>query len=123
MRLAILSFSYKRGLPQQADYVFDARFLQNPHYVPELNPLSGCDAEVGEYIMADPAFAPFFGCLCDMLDLLIPRYRERQREQLTIAIGCTGGKHRSVFVAEKLASLIVEQGRPVELTHRDLELA
>jgi len=119
--LFVTSFSYRRGLPREADLVFDVRFLDNPHYVPELKPHSGRDEDVAAFIAADPGFAPFFAGLTSLIRPLLPRFTAEGKSYLTIAIGCTGGRHRSVYVAEKLAAWLREQGQQVDLRHRDLE--
>jgi len=116
----VTSFSYRNGLPRDADLVFDVRFLENPHYVPGLRPLTGLDATVGAYIEADPGFADFFKHLTDLLLPLLPRYDREGKSYLTIAIGCTGGQHRSVYVAERLAQWLRMQGKPVAVTHREV---
>lgn len=120
MSVFVTSFSFREGLPREADLVFDVRFLANPHYEPELKPLSGQDGAVAAYVAADPGFRPFFDLLTAMLDGLLPRYEREGKSYLTIAVGCTGGRHRSVFVAERLASWLQGLGRPVHLTHRDI---
>jgi RNase adapter protein RapZ len=117
----VTSFSYRHGLPRDADLVFDVRFLRNPHYVAGLRPLTGRDAPVGAFIEADQDFAPFFKRLCLLLAPLLPRYEREGKSYLTIAIGCTGGRHRSVYLAERLAAWLSEQGRPVGVNHRDLD--
>jgi UPF0042 nucleotide-binding protein len=117
----VTSFSYRHGLPRDADLVLDMRFLRNPHYVPALKPLTGRDAQIGAYIAADPDFAPFFERLCTWLKPLLARYEAEGKSYLTIAIGCTGGRHRSVYVAERLAQWLSQQGRPVGIGHRDLD--
>jgi RNase adapter protein RapZ len=117
----VTSFSYRHGLPRDADLVFDVRFLRNPHYVAGLRPLTGRDAAVGAFIEADADFAPFFKRLCLLLAPLLPRYEREGKSYLTIAIGCTGGRHRSVYLAERLAAWLSEQGRPVGVNHRDLD--
>jgi UPF0042 nucleotide-binding protein len=119
--LFVTSFSYRRGLPREADLVFDVRFLDNPHYVPDLKPHSGKDEDVAAFIAADPGFAPFFAGLTALIRPLLPRFTAEGKSYLTIAIGCTGGRHRSVYVAEKLAAWLREQGQQVDLRHRDLE--
>ncbi len=119
--LFVTSFSYRRGLPRQADLVFDARFLANPHYDAALRPLTGRDPRVAAYIEADTAFAPFFTGLAGMIEPLLPRFVAEGRSYLTIAVGCTGGRHRSVALAEKLTSWLRHRGHKVELRHRDLE--
>ncbi len=117
----VTSFSYRHGLPRDADLVLDVRFLRNPHYLPALRPLSGRDPAVGEYIEADADFAPFFERLCAWLGPLLPRYESEGKSYLTIALGCTGGRHRSVYIAERLAAWLGRQGRPVGIAHRDLD--
>ncbi|MBL8700277.1 MAG: RNase adapter RapZ [Alphaproteobacteria bacterium] len=119
--VAVVSFAYRWGLPREADLVFDVRFLTNPHYVPELQPLTGRDNAVGDYIRNDGGFQPFFDGLTAMLGALLPRYEREGKSYLTVACGCTGGKHRSVYVAERLARWLQEQGRRVNLLHRDIE--
>jgi len=119
--VAVVSFAYRWGLPREADLVFDVRFLANPHYVPELQPQTGRDADVGAYIARDAGFGPFFEGLTAMLGALLPRYEREGKSYLTIGVGCTGGKHRSVYVAESLARWLQEQGRRVNLVHRDIE--
>jgi UPF0042 nucleotide-binding protein len=117
----VTSFSYRYGLPQDADLVFDVRFLDNPHYVPELRPLTGLDEQVGERIVADPGFAPFLARLEALLEPLLPRYAREGKSYLTIAVGCTGGRHRSVFVAERLADWLRTLGYRTSRNHRDLD--
>ena len=120
MSVFVTSFSFRQGLPREADLVFDVRFLANPHYDPVLKPLSGQDAAVADYVVRDAGFAPFFDHLTAMLEGLLPRYEQEGKSYLTIAVGCTGGRHRSVFVAERLASWLGERRRRVHLTHRDI---
>ncbi|HJN60604.1 MAG TPA: RNase adapter RapZ [Alphaproteobacteria bacterium] len=121
LSIFVMSFSYPRGLPADADLVFDVRFLANPHYLDNLRPLSGLDLAVGRHIEADSAFAAFFASLKDMLISLLPAYEREGKSYLTIAVGCTGGRHRSVFVAERTAEALKESGRQVGVRHRDLE--
>jgi len=90
-------------VPREADLVFDVRFLKNPHYVPDLSGLTGLDREVGQFIQTDPDFDAFFRSLASLLKPLLPRFAQEGKSYLTIAVGCTGGKHRSVYVTEKLA--------------------
>ena len=118
--VALVSFSYAAGLPREADLVFDVRFLRNPHYVPELRPLSGRDPPVGAYIDADPDFPRFLSQVCDLLILLLPRYRQEGKSYVTIAIGCTGGRHRSVHVAERISEVLGRAGWRASTTHREL---
>ncbi len=120
LAIAVISFSYRHGLPREADLVFDVRFLDNPHYQDALRPLTGRDAPVAEFIAADPDFAGFFDSLIAMLALLVPRYRREGKSYLTVAIGCTGGRHRSVYVAERIGDWLRRQGHRVTLAHRDL---
>jgi UPF0042 nucleotide-binding protein len=121
LNVVVTSFSYKRGLPREADMVFDVRFLQNPHYNELLRPLTGQDARVGGYVAADAHFAEFFDKLSALLLALLPRYQAEGKSYLTLAFGCTGGQHRSVFVAEKFAALLTEKGYDITIRHRDME--
>jgi UPF0042 nucleotide-binding protein len=120
LAIAVISFSYRQGLPREADLVLDARFLRNPHYEAALRDLTGRDAEVVRFIEADSGFAPFFAGLTGLLLPLLPRFEQEGKSYLTLAVGCTGGKHRSVMVAERLAAWLRAQGQSVELRHRDL---
>jgi RNase adaptor protein for sRNA GlmZ degradation len=120
MKIFVTSFSYRGGLPREADLVFDARFLANPHYEPALRPLDGRDPRVADYVAGDPAFGAFFEGLTEMLAPLLPCYEREGKSYLTIAVGCTGGRHRSVAVVERLAAWLAGLGRPVELAHREL---
>ncbi len=120
-QVALLSFSFKQGLPPAADMVIDARFLRNPFYDSSLKNSSGLDKAAGEYIESDPDFATFFQNLTALLLPLLPRYLEKDREKFTLAIGCTGGRHRSVYVVEKLAGFLRSKGYDVAVTHRDLK--
>jgi UPF0042 nucleotide-binding protein len=121
-RLAVfvVSFAYRNGLPPEADIVIDVRFLANPHYEPALRGLSGLNDEVASFVEADKGFAAFFKSLTEMLQPLFRRFSHEGKSYLTIAIGCTGGQHRSVFVAERLAAWIREQGERVSVAHREL---
>ena len=120
LAVALLSFSFVAGLPREADMVFDARFLRNPHYVTGLRTRTGLDPAVGAYVEADPDFAAFFGRLIDLLGLVLPRFVEEGKKYATIAVGCTGGRHRSVHIVEKLAEGLREAGWRVTITHREL---
>ncbi|MCW8834938.1 MAG: RNase adapter RapZ [Rhodospirillales bacterium] len=115
------SFGFRRGLPREADLVFDVRFLANPHYDESLRPLTGRDPAVAAFIEKDRDWESFFGNLISLLGPLLPRYRDEGRSYLTIAFGCTGGRHRSVFMAEKLASWLRTQGQAVQVHHRDIQ--
>jgi UPF0042 nucleotide-binding protein len=119
----VTSFSYRSGLPRDADLVFDVRFLRNPHWDANLRAFTGLDPQVAAYIAADPEFTPFLERLTSFLAPLLPRYQMEGKSYLTIAIGCTGGKHRSVYVAERLAAWLGDQGVKVGLSHRGLDRA
>lgn len=103
MVVSLISFAYPRGLPPEADLVFDARFLRNPHYDPILRPRTGLDAAVAAYVESDPDFARYFACLANLTELILPRFVQEGKKYATITIGCTGGRHRSVHLVEKLA--------------------
>jgi RNase adapter protein RapZ len=119
LRVSVVSFSYGRGLPREADLVFDVRFLRNPHYEAELQPLDGRDARVADYVRDDPGFAGFVAHLQALLEPLLPAYRHEGKAYLTIAFGCTGGRHRSVFLAELFGAWIRDLGLDVTIAHRD----
>ncbi len=121
LAVSVQSFSYKRGVPRGADMVLDCRFLRNPHWQPELRALNGTDAYVAEYIADDPLYEPFFDQLRGLVEMLLPAYRDEGKAHLTIGLGCTGGQHRSVAVAEKLANALANQGWQVSKRHRELE--
>jgi UPF0042 nucleotide-binding protein len=103
MTCSLISFAYPAGLPREADLVFDARFLRNPHYVPILRSGTGLDQEVAAYVEADPDFAPFLAKVTDFLSLLLPRFVQEGKKYVAIGVGCTGGRHRSVHVVQSLA--------------------
>jgi RNase adapter protein RapZ len=124
LAVAIQSFGFKHGPARDADLLFDVRFLPNPHYEPELRPLTGRDEAVAAYVNRDGALDAFFERLFPMLDYLLPQYVAEGKSHLSIAIGCTGGRHRSVAIAEQLAERYREHGDYlVEVTHRDVEHA
>lgn len=118
--LAVMSFGFSRGVPRDADLMFDMRFLRNPHWDPELRHRTGQDAAVGAYIAEDPAYDEGLRRIEELILLLLPRYEAEGKSYVTIAIGCTGGKHRSVHVAEWLAGRLREAGFSPTLRHRDL---
>lgn len=120
LSLSICSFGYPKGLPRDADLVFDMRYLRNPHYNEELKPKTGKDEKVGEYIMSDPVFNSSWEKISSLILSLLPEYQKEGKSYLTIAFGCTGGKHRSVFVAEKMTKLLIEKNFKVNLHHREL---
>jgi len=121
--LAIMSFGFARGVPRGADLVFDMRFLRNPHWVPALRPGTGLDADVSAYVAEDPAYEAAVGRIEDLLELLLPRYRAEGKSYLTVAFGCTGGRHRSVHVTERVAARLRNAGFSPTVTHRDLAAA
>ncbi len=116
----VTSFSYRNGVPRDADLVIDVRFLRNPHYDPVLRPGTGRDPDVGAFIANDPDFDEFFKRLADLLALLLPRFNEEGKSYLTIAIGCTGGRHRSVYVTERLRDWLSGRVAHVDVRHREL---
>lgn len=116
----VMSFGFKHGLPQEADLVFDVRFLPNPYYDLKLRHLSGLDAEVTEYMAAYPQTEEFTRRLEDMLLFLLPHYIEEGKSSLTIAVGCTGGRHRSVSIAKNLYETLVSHGYRCDVLHRDI---
>jgi RNase adapter protein RapZ len=118
LRLNIVSFGYKYGLPVDADLVADCRFLPNPHWVPELRPLSGLDTSVRDYVLGQPAATAFLAAYLSVLEVSLPGFEREGKRYVTVAVGCTGGKHRSVAMAERLAVLLT--GRDVSVSHRDL---
>ncbi len=120
MTISITSFGFSRGVPPNADLIFDLRFLQNPHWDAELRPLTGLDAAVGEYVEADPAFEGAITRISDLLNYLLPLYDSQGKAYLTVAFGCTGGRHRSVFVAELFARKLREDGYTPTVYHRNL---
>ncbi len=120
LSVMVQSFAFPRGLPREADLVFDLRFLRNPHYDADLRPQTGRDAGVAAYIEADPDFPAFWERLVAFLDPLLPRYVQEGKKYLTVALGCTGGRHRSVLVAERLADHLRAQGWRTDVTHREI---
>lgn len=120
MTVTLLSFGFKKGLPREADIVMDVRFLKNPHWVDHLRPLTGCDQAVGDYIESDEMTKPFLNDFKKLAGPLIPRYRQEGKSYLTIALGCTGGRHRSVYMAEKFKPWLENEGVNVNVIHRDL---
>jgi UPF0042 nucleotide-binding protein len=123
LTLFITSFSFRHGVPREADLVFDVRFLANPHWDLALRTMTGQDAAVGDYIRRDHDYAKFMQHLGDLILPLLPRYQQEGKSYLTIAIGCTGGRHRSVLVAEELATLLAAHEYITGIGHRDLDRA
>lgn len=120
MTLSVLSFSYRRGIPREADMVFDVRFLRNPYYDSNLRPLDGRSPLISEYIQKDASLNVFMVHLQDMLRHLIDRFEEEGKSYLTIAFGCTGGRHRSVFVAEQIVAWLGQTHEHIVFSHRDM---
>jgi UPF0042 nucleotide-binding protein len=121
--LSVMSFGFARGVPRSADLVFDMRFLRNPHWDEKLRPGTGLDADVAAYVAADPAYDDAMKQIEDLLLLLLPRYRAEGKSYVTIAFGCTGGRHRSVHVTERVAKRLRDAGFSPTVTHRDLGAA
>lgn len=120
LNVTLLSFAFPAGLPREADMVLDARFLRNPHYVSALKARTGLDAEVGAYVEADPDYMTFFDRVMGLLGMLLPRFVQEGKKYATIAVGCTGGRHRSVYIVERLAAKLTDAGWRVSITHREL---
>lgn len=118
--LAIMSFGFARGVPRNADLVFDMRFLRNPHWDSELRPMTGLDAPVAAYVAEDPAYSEAVERIEGLLALLLPRYAAEGKSYVTVAFGCTGGRHRSVHVAETIADWLHSRGFSPTIVHRDL---
>lgn len=121
--LVVTSFSFKRGVPREADFLFDVRFLKNPHYEPDLKALTGTDGKVGAHIETDADFEVFYERVLGVMNVAIPRHMQREnptRHFITVAFGCTGGRHRSVYVAEKFSAAMMKQGFEVTTRHRDI---
>jgi len=121
LTISIQSFAFKRGAPREAEMVIDVRFLRNPHWDATLRPRDGRDPEVDAHVAADPMFAPFFEKLCELVTMLLPAYRREGKAYFGIGLGCTGGRHRSVALGERLARRLAAEGWRVNLRHRELE--
>lgn len=120
LSVALQSFSYKRGIPQGVDMVFDCRFLTNPHWEPSLRDKTGLDPEVRDFVGKDPRLQTFTNQICDMLSFLLPEFDAEGKAHVSVGIGCTGGQHRSVAVAERVAAALAEQGWRVSVGHKEL---
>lgn len=118
----VISFGFKYGIPIDADIVFDVRFLPNPFYIKELRDFTGMDKTVSDFVLSHEQTKKFIAKLTDMVEFLLPHYREEGKQQLVIAIGCTGGKHRSVAIAEKLFEFLTKSGVAANIIHRDYML-
>ena len=121
MQTVIRSFGFKHGLPLDADLVFDVRFLPNPHWVDELRPLTGHDPAVRDYVLGQSESGAFLDRITDLFELLVPAYRREGKAHLSVAIGCTGGRHRSVAIAQALADRLGTLGTRATVMHRDVE--
>jgi RNase adapter protein RapZ len=119
--VTLVSFGFRFGIPAHADMVFDVRFLPNPFFIPELRPHPGTDPRVAGFVLGQPDARAFLDRLGDLLGFLLPRYRSEGKSYLTLAVGCTGGKHRSVALAAALAQRLEASGQPVRLWHRDVD--
>ena len=119
MRVDVISFGFKRGTPRVVDILLDVRFLPNPHWIPQLRPLSGHDEPVRDHVLAAADAQEFVAKAMDMLRFLLPRYEAEGKAYLTIGIGCTGGRHRSVALAEELTRLLQADGFDANVSHRD----
>lgn len=122
MTVSVVAFGFKCGIPLDLDLLFDVRFLKNPNYEPALQPKTGADPDVAAFIERHPALEPFLSRLFPLLDFLLLQYAGSGRERVTIGLGCTGGRHRSVYVAGRLAEHLRSAGATVERTDRDAEL-
>jgi UPF0042 nucleotide-binding protein len=120
LQVNVVSFGYKHGLPLDVDLVFDCRFLPNPHWVDRLRPLTGIDADVREYVLHQPLSSEFLQQLDDLLSMLLPAYQQEGKSYLSIGVGCTGGRHRSVVIAEELAQRMRRHGVRTAVRHRDI---
>ncbi len=123
LTVALHSFSYKRGAPAEADMVLDCRFLRNPYWEATLRSLDGRDPRIQAFVREDPLFRDFFARLGELLEMLLPAYKAEGKAYFCVALGCTGGRHRSVVIGELLAGRLREAGWPVLLRHRELERA
>ena len=121
LTITVSSFGFARGMPPVADYVFDMRFLDNPHWQDDLREQTGQDAAVQEHIRSDPAFAEAFGAIVQLVTTVLPRFREQGKPYVHLAFGCTGGRHRSVFCAEAMAQTLREAGFSPTVQHRNLQ--
>ena len=122
LNVEVLSFGFKRGIPREADLMFDVRFLPNPFYIPELSQHTGQDADVRDFVMEHPVTRTFMAKAMDMLGFLLPNYITEGKHRLVIAIGCTGGCHRSVAIAEAISHRLGEMGYKAGVTHRDMAM-
>ena len=122
MVVSVLSFGFRNGVPPEADLVFDARFLPNPNFVPRLRRRSGLDPAVVAYLMRQPETAAFLRRILSLVRFVLPRHEREGRSYLTIGVGCTGGRHRSVMLANAVGAAVRKRGFPVRVVHRDLKV-
>lgn len=120
MRISVVSFGYKYGIPRDVDLIFDVRFLPNPHWIPELRPHTGLDNAVRDYVLSQGESIEFLSKLDDLFEFLLPAFEREGKSYLNVAIGCTGGKHRSVVMAEELLSIFRKRGFDPRVSHRDI---
>jgi len=121
LALTLLSFGFRHGLPRGLDMLFDVRFLPNPHFVPELRPLTGCDQPVIDYLRSQAEVGETIERFVDLLAFLLPRFQREGKSYLTVGFGCTGGRHRSVMLSESIARSLREQGYNIKVVHRDVD--
>lgn len=121
LTVTLMSFGFRYGPPRDADIIMDVRFMSNPHWVAELRPLTGMDKAVGDYVSGDPGFAGFIKHFKALIEPLLPRYAAEGKSYLTVAVGCTGGRHRSVYTVETLKPWLAGLGFPAHIHHRDIE--
>lgn len=122
LQISLVSFGFKNGVPMDVDMMFDVRFLPNPHWNEELRPLSGLDDPVRTFVLSQPLADEFLERISSLVSLILPAYLHEGRSYLTIGVGCTGGRHRSVAISEELARLLTVQGRNPRVSHRDISL-
>jgi UPF0042 nucleotide-binding protein len=120
MRISVVSFGYKYGIPRDVDLIFDVRFVPNPHWIPELRPHTGLDKAVRDYVLAQSESIEFLSKLDDLFEFLLPAFEREGKSYLNVAIGCTGGKHRSVVIAEELLTIFRKRGFDPRVSHRDI---
>jgi UPF0042 nucleotide-binding protein len=121
MNVTISSFGFKHGIPRGLDMLFDVRFLPNPHFIPELRPFTGRDSQVIEYLRSESEVEETITRFVDLLDYLLPRFRREGKSYLTVGVGCTGGRHRSVMVADAIQARLAERGFGAKVVHRDID--
>ena len=122
LQISLVSFGFKNGVPMDVDMMLDVRFLPNPHWDEELRPLSGLDGPVKSFVLSQPLASDFLERISSLVDLILPAYLHEGRSYLTIGVGCTGGRHRSVAISEELARLLTVQGKNPRVSHRDISL-